>query len=880
MKSTNQIRQMFLDFYNSKGHKVVESSSLIPFNDPTLLFTNAGMNQFKDVFLGTDKRPYTTATTAQRCVRAGGKHNDLDNVGYTARHHTFFEMLGNFSFGDYFKRDAIYYAWELLIHEKWFNIPKERLLVTVYHDDNDAYRIWLEEIGIPSDKIIRIGDNKGEKYASDNFWQMGDTGPCGPCTEIFYDHGEHIWGGPPGSADEDGDRFIEIWNLVFMQFNRQKNGSMIPLPKPSVDTGMGLERISAVLQHVNSNYEIDIFQSLIKETAALLNITDHNNKSLNVIADHIRSCAFLISDGVIPSNEGRGYVLRRIIRRAIRHGNMLGAKDIFFYKLAKPLTQIMGDAASELVKQLTIVENTLKIEEEQFLRTLDKGLNLLEHELKNVKNACLSGDVAFKLYDTYGFPFDLTADVCREKSITVDEEKFVTLMDEQRRRSKESDAFSVDYNNVIDFDMPTEFIGYRELEADAKILAIYSDNKRVDELKLGEQGVIILDKTPFYGESGGQAGDKGQLSVALNEQFDVVDTQKHANVVLHLGTLTKGKLIVGQNITASVEQNIRERTKNNHSATHLLHAALRQILGKHVQQKGSLVNEHHLRFDFSHPTTISQEQLLEIEKVVNRQIRNNHVITTELMSIDEAKNKGAMALFSEKYQDTVRVLTMGEFSIELCGGTHAESTGSIGLFKIKSEASVAAGIRRIEAVTGQVAVEQMQEDNQIIVSLLSNLKTEKSTLLDKIDNLLSHQKVLEKELTSLKSKEILSAATSLINQAININQHYLLVTSVNDIPAKELRELIDDFKNRLKSAIIVLASVVNNKINLAVGVTDDLTLKFKAGNIVSEIAQKLGGKGGGRPDFAQAGGSDIVILPDVLASLKMTLESELSSKKE
>ncbi|MCO6548156.1 MAG: alanine--tRNA ligase, partial [Gilliamella sp.] len=716
MKSTAEIRQSFLDFFRDKGHEVVASSSLVPHNDPTLLFTNAGMNQFKDVFLGVDKRSYTRATTSQRCVRAGGKHNDLDNVGYTARHHTFFEMLGNFSFGDYFKHDAIHFAWELLTSKEWFNLPKEKLTVTVYETDDEAYTIWEKEIGIPKERIVRIGDNKGAPYASDNFWQMGDTGPCGPCTEIFYDHGDHIWGGPPSSAEEDGDRFIEIWNIVFMQFNRHPDGTMEPLPKPSVDTGMGLERIAAVLQHVNSNYEIDLFKKLIKDAADIIQTKDLENKSLRVIADHIRSCAFLISDGVLPSNEGRGYVLRRIIRRAVRHGHMLGAKDIFFYKLVKPLIDVMGSAAVELENNRKLVEDALKIEEEQFLKTLERGLSLLDQELAKITGKVLPGNIAFKLYDTYGFPLDLTADVCREKNITIDENGFNQCMEEQRKRARESSSFNVDYSNVIKLDDKTEFLGYQATESSGKVIAIFKNGQKVENIHAGDEAIVVLDKTPFYGESGGQIGDKGLLTAA-NLEFSVFDSQKYGKSIGHIGQIIKGSLKVGDNVTAAIDVELRERIRRNHSATHLLQAALQRILGNHVHQKGSLVNDSYLRFDFSHNQAITPEQIIEIENLVNQQIRHNLPVDIELMPIDKAKDKGAMALFGEKYEDIVRVLTMGDFSIELCGGTHVDRTGDIGLFKIISESSIASGVRRIEATSGQNAMDVIHNESNLLTQI-------------------------------------------------------------------------------------------------------------------------------------------------------------------
>lgn len=876
MKSTAEIRQNFLDFFHSKGHEIVASSSLVPHNDPTLLFTNAGMNQFKDVFLGIDKRSYTRATTAQRCVRAGGKHNDLDNVGYTARHHTFFEMLGNFSFGDYFKHDAIHFAWELLTSKEWFNLPKEKLTVTVYETDDEAYSIWQNEIGIPKERIIRIGDNKGAPYASDNFWQMGDTGPCGPCTEIFYDHGDHIWGGPPGSAEEDGDRFIEIWNIVFMQFNRHPDGTMEPLPKPSVDTGMGLERIAAVLQHVNSNYEIDLFKKLIKDTAQIIQTKDLESKSLRVIADHIRSCAFLISDGVMPSNEGRGYVLRRIIRRAVRHGHMLGAKDIFFYKLVKPLIEVMGSAATELAHNQKMVENTLKTEEKQFLKTLERGLFLLDQELGKITGSVLPGDIAFKLYDTYGFPLDLTADVCREKNITIDEDGFNKCMEEQRKRARESSAFSVDYSNVIKLDDKTEFLGYQETEASGKVIAIFQGGHKVESINAGDEAIIVLDKTPFYGESGGQIGDKGVLTAA-NVEFKVIDCQKYGKSIGHIGNITKGSLKVGDTVTAAIDVELRERIRRNHSATHLLQAALQQILGKHVHQKGSLVNDSYLRFDFSHNQAITSEQLIEIENLVNQQIRRNLPVEIELMPIDQAKSKGAMALFGEKYEEIVRVLTMGDFSIELCGGTHVSRTGDIGLFKITSESSIASGVRRIEATSGQNAMEYIHHEANLLNQIGLLIKSDKSTILTRVEQLIDQTKVLEKTIEQLKAEKASQESQQLLNQCEKINNKNLLIAKLDNVEAKLLRTMIDDLKNQLKTGVIVLAAVNDGKINLAAGVTNDLLGIVKAGELVSQLALKVGGKGGGRPDFAQAGGMDLSALPEALSSVKKEISNKLQA---
>ena len=876
MKSTAEIRQTFLDFFNSKGHEIVASSSLVPHNDPTLLFTNAGMNQFKDVFLGIEKRPYTRATTAQRCVRAGGKHNDLDNVGYTARHHTFFEMLGNFSFGDYFKHDAIHFAWELLTSKEWFNLPKEKLTVTVYETDDEAYEIWEKEIGIPKERIVRIGDNKGAPYASDNFWQMGDTGPCGPCTEIFYDHGDHIWGGPPGSAEEDGDRFIEIWNIVFMQFNRHSDGTMEPLPKPSVDTGMGLERIAAVLQHVDSNYEIDLFKKLIHDAAQVIQTKDLESKSLRVIADHIRSCAFLISDGVLPSNEGRGYVLRRIIRRAVRHGHMLGAKEIFFYKLVKPLIDVMGSAAVELAKNQKIVEDALKLEEEQFLKTLERGLFLLDQELVKITDSVLPGDVAFKLYDTFGFPLDLTADVCREKNITIDEDGFNQCMEEQRKRARESSTFSVDYSNVIKLDDKTEFLGYQATEASGKVIAIFQNGQKVENVNAGDEAIIILDKTPFYGESGGQIGDKGLLTSA-NAEFTVLDSQKYGKSIGHIGNLVKGSLKVGDLVTAAIDVELRERIRRNHSATHLLQAALQRILGNHVHQKGSLVNDSYLRFDFSHNQSITQEQIVEIENLVNQQIRCNLPVDVELMPIDEARNKGAMALFGEKYEDIVRVLTMGDFSIELCGGTHVNRTGDIGLFKIISESSIASGVRRIEATSGQNAMDFIHHEANLLSQIAQLVKSDKSAVLVRVEQLLEQTKLLEKNIEQLKAQKASQQSAQLINQCEKINNKNLLIAKLDNVEAKVLRTMIDDLKNQLKTGVIILAAVNDDKINLAAGVTNDLINIVKAGELVSQLALKVGGKGGGRPDFAQAGGMDLSALPEALSSMKKEISNKLQA---
>ncbi len=873
-KSTAEIRQAFLDFFNSKGHQVVSSSSLVPTNDPTLLFTNAGMNQFKDVFLGLDKRPYTRATTSQRCVRAGGKHNDLENVGYTARHHTFFEMLGNFSFGDYFKHEAIRFAWELLTGADWFNLPKEKLWVTVYATDDEAYNIWADEIGVPHERIIRIGDNKGAAYASDNFWQMGDTGPCGPCTEIFYDHGEHIWGGPPGSPEEDGDRYIEIWNIVFMQFNRQSNGEMLPLPKPSVDTGMGLERISAVLQHAHSNYEIDLFRILIAAVAKVTGSSDLDNKSLRVVADHIRSCAFLISDGVMPSNESRGYVLRRIIRRAVRHGHMLGAKETFFYKLVAPLIEVMGSAADELKQQQALVEQVLKTEEEQFARTLERGLVLLDEELSQLKGDTLAGEIAFRLYDTYGFPLDLTADVCRERSLKVDEVGFEAEMEAQRRRARESSGFGADYNSMIRVDSESHFCGYEHLEYKAHVTALFRNGQPVNEIRAGEDAVVILNDTPFYGESGGQVGDKGDLKAASGN-FNVVDTQKYGQAIGHLGQLAQGTLKVNDKVDAVVDSARRERILRNHSATHLLHAALRNVLGEHVAQKGSLVNDKYLRFDFSHFEAVKPEQVRLVEDIVNEQIRRNLAIQTEIMDLDTAKAKGAMALFGEKYDDSVRVLTMGDFSTELCGGTHAHRTGDIGLFRITSESGTAAGIRRIEAVTGEGAIDSLHQQSDLLQNIAHLVKGDSNNISDKVQALLERNKLLEKELQQLKGQQAANESASLINQCIDVKGVKLLVSQLANVDPKLLRTMVDDLKNQMGSGVIVLATGHDDKVSLIVGVTKDLTERIKAGELIASVAQQVGGKGGGRPDMAQAGGSDVAALPKALASVESWVVNKL-----
>ncbi|GIU37736.1 alanine--tRNA ligase [Shewanella colwelliana] len=872
-QTTAALRSAFLEFFRRNSHQVVDSSSLVPGNDPTLLFTNAGMNQFKDVFLGEDKRDYTRATTSQRCVRAGGKHNDLDNVGYTARHHTFFEMLGNFSFGDYFKQEAIRFAWTFLTEE--LKLPKNRLCVTIYETDDEAYDIWTKEIGVPAENLIRIGDNKGAAYASDNFWQMGDTGPCGPCTEIFYDHGDHIWGGRPGTPEEDGDRFIEIWNIVFMQYNRQADGTMEPLPKPSVDTGMGIERIAAIMQGVHSNYEIDIFQALIKKAAEIVGVTDLENKSLRVIADHIRSCAFLIADGVMPSNEGRGYVLRRIIRRAVRHGNKLGATESFFYKLVPTLIDVMGDAANGLKATQAIVEKSLKAEEEQFARTLERGLGILDGALNALNGEVLDGETAFKLYDTYGFPVDLTADVCRERNITVDEAGFEAAMAEQRSRAQAAGQFDTDYNDSLKIDAQTDFCGYSDLNGEAKVVAIYCNGEAVNELSAGNDAVVVLDSTPFYGESGGQCGDKGLLA-GTEIEFIVNDTQKYGQAVGHIGNLKVGAIKVGQSLTAAVDKKLRHRTELNHSVTHLLHAALRQVLGTHVSQKGSLVDPERLRFDFSHFEAVKPSELKAVEELVNTQIRRNHELKAQVMDIEQAKEQGAMALFGEKYDSQVRVVTMGDFSIELCGGTHVGRTGDIGLFKITSEGGIAAGIRRIEAVTGAAAMSYVSEQQALLEQAASLLKGDSASVVTKLKAQLDKAKQLEKELSQLKDKLAAATSADLAGDAQEIAGVKVLVKKLEGVDAGALRGLQDELKQKLGSGIVVLGIAGDAKVNLIAGVTKDLTGSVKAGELVAMIATQVGGKGGGRPDMAQAGGSEPEKLDSALNSVIPWVTERLS----
>ena len=871
--SSNEIRKAFLDFFASKGHQIVASSSLVPHGDPTLLFTNAGMNQFKDVFLGFDKRPYTRATSSQKCVRAGGKHNDLENVGYTARHHTFFEMLGNFSFGDYFKDDAIAYAWELLTEV--FKLPKDKLTVTVYADDDEAYNIWHNKIGVPAERIIRIGDNKGARYASDNFWMMGDTGPCGPCTEIFYDHGDHHFGGPPGSPDEDGDRFIEIWNNVFMQFNRDEAGVMHPLPKPSVDTGMGLERISAVLQHVHANYEIDIFQGLITAAARETKTTDLSIPSLKVLADHIRACSFLIADGVIPGNEGRGYVLRRIIRRAIRHGYKLGARAAFFYKLVPDLVKQMGEAYPELVANQSRIMDMLKLEEDRFFETIENGMEYIlawlesEQEIDRV----LDGKIAFKLHDTFGFPLDLTQDICREHSVKVDVDGFNTSMNHQKEQARAAGKFKM-ATNLEYSGANTDFKGYETLEASAKILALYKDGTAVNQLSEGEQGVVVLDNTPFYAESGGQVGDNGVLK-AENGIFAVEDTQKiQAAVFGHHGILKTGKISVGESLKASVDLAARANIMRNHSATHLMHKALREVLGTHVQQKGSLVDADKTRFDFLHNAPMTDEEIAKVEAIVNAEILANAATQAREMDIESAQKTGAMMLFGEKYGDIVRVLDIGS-TTELCGGTHVSRTGDIGLFKVYAESGVAAGVRRIEAATGNGALKLINAQQALISQLSADLKAPTSELATKVAQLSDHAKSLEKELARLKSKLASSQGDDLATQATNIAGVKVLAVTLEGADANALRETMDKLKDKLKSAAIVLASVNDGKVSLAAGVTPDLIAKIKAGELVNFVAQQVGGKGGGKPDMAMAGGTDASQLPKALAGVNDWVSSKL-----
>ncbi|MEJ6667397.1 MAG: alanine--tRNA ligase [Alcaligenes aquatilis] len=873
---TSEIRQKFLSFFESKGHHIVSSASLVPGNDPTLLFTNAGMVQFKDVFTGKETRPYKRATSSQRCVRAGGKHNDLENVGYTARHHTFFEMLGNFSFGDYFKQDAIRYAWELLTTV--YQLPAEKLWVTVYQEDDEAYDIWASEIGVPKERIIRIGDKGGVRYNSDNFWQMADTGPCGPCSEIFYDHGADVWGGPPGSPEEDGDRYIEVWNLVFMQFERSADGTMTPLPKPCVDTGMGLERISAVLQHVHSNYEIDLFQSLIQAAARETKTSDLSNNTLKVIADHIRACSFLIIDGVIPSNEGRGYVLRRIIRRALRHGHKLGQKGLFFYRLVQDLGQTMGEAYPELISQRERIEQVLRQEEERFSETLENGMRILEGALANLpENAKLDGQTLFTLYDTYGFPVDLTADICRERGIEVDLDGFEVAMENQRQMARASGKFKtaegLSYSGV-----QTRFDGYTTLEGSGTVTALYVDGTSVQSVTQGQQAVVVLDATPFYAESGGQVGDAGILSDAEGLSFEVQDTQKISNQVFgHQGVLNAGTLTVGQTVQAQVDTERRERVIRNHSATHLMHKALRQVLGGHVQQRGSLVDADKTRFDFAHDAAMTAEQIAQVEAIVNEQVLANQAVQAQLMSFDDAVSGGAMALFGEKYGDEVRVLDIG-FSRELCGGTHVQRTGDIGLFKIVSEGGVAAGVRRVEAITGTNSLHWVQAQERLLNDASASLRTQPEGLVARISALQAQIKDLEREREQMQSKLAASAGQDLLAQAVPLNDSSrLLVATLQGVEAKALREMADQLKNKLQSAVILLSIVADGKVSLVAGVTSDLTAKVKAGDLVGFVASQMGGKGGGRPDMAMGGGTDASVLPQANASVQAWVQSKLGA---
>ncbi len=862
--STADIRRKFIEYFSRNGHQAVSSSSLVPADDPTLLFTNAGMNQFKDVFLGSEKRSYTRAVSSQRCVRAGGKHNDLENVGYTARHHTFFEMLGNFSFGDYFKQEAIQFAWSFLTDE--LKLPKEKLLVTVYAEDDEAFDIWENQIGVPKEKIIRIA-------TSDNFWSMGDTGPCGPCSEIFYDHGEHIWGGPPGTPEEDGDRFIEIWNLVFMQFNRQADGTMEPLPKPSIDTGMGLERISAIMQHVHSNYEIDLFDNLIKAAASIVGTEDLSNKSLRVIADHIRSCAFLVCDGVMPSNEGRGYVLRRIIRRAVRHGYQLGANDIFFYKLVEALIKEMGEAYPELKDQKPVIEKVLRVEEEQFSKTLSRGMNILNEALEGLEGTVIPGELVFKLYDTYGFPTDLTADVAREHDYTIDEEGFQAAMQAQRKRAQEASQFGADYNDTLRVESETVFTGYDNGEQESNVVELICGNDFCEQLTDGQEGVVVLDNTPFYAESGGQVGDTGVLKVA-NGEFLVSDTQKLGNAFAHKGVV-KGVIQKGDKAAAKIDDTKRTSIRKNHSATHLLHAALREVLGDHVTQKGSLVNADRLRFDFSHFEGVTAEQLQTIEQRVNEEIQANHALTTQLMDLDEAKASGAMALFGEKYDEKVRVVSMGPFSTELCGGTHVKQTGDIGLFKIISEGGIASGVRRIEAVSGMGALAFVQQQQAVLQQAASLLKTDAMGVAEKVAQSQVQQKELEKTVTALKQKLASQQGADVLSNVTEINGVKTLIAQLESVEAKSLRGMVDDLKNRIGEGVIVLGVPADGKVSLIAGVTKGLTDKVKAGELINFIAAQVGGKGGGRPDMAQAGGSEPDKLPEALQSVNTWLKDKL-----
>ena len=871
---TSEIRQAFLEFFHQRGHEIVASSSLVPANDPTLLFTNAGMVQFKETFLGLEDRPYRRATSSQRCVRAGGKHNDLENVGYTARHHTFFEMLGNFSFGEYFKREAIQFAWEFLTDT--LKLPAEKLWVTVYAEDTEAADIWLKEIGVDPSRFTRIGDKPGRKYDSDNFWSMGDTGPCGPCTEIFFDHGADVAGGPPGSPDEDGDRYIEIWNLVFMQYNRDADGTMTLLPAPSVDTGMGMERLAAVMQGVHSNYEIDLFQALIKAAAQVTNTSDMKNNSLKVIADHIRSCSFLIVDGVLPSNEGRGYVLRRIIRRAIRHGYKLGMNQSFFHKLVVALTEQMGEAYPELSKAQAQVEKVLRLEEERFAETLEQGMKILEDAIAKLDGKEIAGSIAFKLYDTYGFPLDLTSDIARERGLTVDEAGFNQEMQAQRERARAASNFGGGFAGKLDINAECEFTGYEHVQDQADVLAIYVDGEPVESLAAGAEGLVVLSQTPFYAESGGQVGDRGRL-LAAGVQADVLDTQKQGNAVnTHVCKVVQGSLRVGAKVSAEVDTARRQAIVINHSATHLLHAALRQVLGEHVAQKGSLVQPDRLRFDFAHFEAMTHAQIVQVEELVNQQIRANAGVETRVMSYDDAVAAGATALFGEKYGDSVRVLSIGEFSTELCGGTHAKRAGDIGLCKIVMESGIAAGVRRVEAVTGQAALDYVADTEKNLSAIAGLVKGSRDDVATKVEALVERSRKLEKELEQLKSKLASSQGDDLVNQAVEINGIKVLAAKLEGGDAKGLRDIVDQLKNKLGQAAVVLATVDGDKVSLAAGVTQGETKLIKAGELVNHVAQQIGGKGGGRPDMAQAGGNNPAALDSALASVSAWIESKLA----
>ena len=879
LMSTAEIRQGFLDFFASKDHAVVASSSLIPGNDKTLLFTNAGMVQFKDVFLGEDKRNYSRATSSQRCVRAGGKHNDLENVGYTARHHTFFEMLGNFSFGDYFKEDAIAFAWEYLTQV--VKLPAEKLWITVYEDDQEAADIWLNKIGVPADRISRIGDKPGKKYESDNFWAMGDTGPCGPCTEIFYDHGEHIWGGPPGTPEEDGDRYIEIWNLVFMQYNRAKDGTMNPLPKPSVDTGMGLERLAAILQNGHSNYDIDLFQNILKFIADLANTNDLGNvslenASLKVIADHIRSCAFMIVDGVVPSNEGRGYVLRRIIRRAARHGHKLGLTDAFFHKIVAPLVKEMGEAYPELAKAQEKVEQVLLKEEKRFAETLDQGMKILDDAISDLDNNTIPGEVVFKLYDTYGFPVDLTADIAREKELILDNDGFETAMEAQRQRARAAGKFDTDYTDKLDIKTETHFTGYDATQDEVEVEAIFVKGNKVNSLGTGEQAQIILKSTPFYAESGGPVGDTGKLVLGDNV-FEVQDTQKQGKTFIHYGVMTTGSLQQGEKITAEVDSSRRQDIVLNHSATHLMHKALRLVLGEHVEQKGSLVKPDHLRFDFAHSDPMTKADILKVETLVNDEIRLNSQAESEVTSMDDAVKKGAMALFGEKYGDEVRLVKIG-YSTELCGGVHVKRAGDIGLFKITSESGVAAGVRRIEAVTGAAAIKWVEGRSDQLEKISRLVKSSVADVDDKVALMLEKSRSLEKELEQIKSKLAAQAGSDLASKAVEINGINVLAANLDGADPKSLRDTVDQLKNKLGKAAVIVSTTANGKVSLVAGITKAETSMIKAGDLLKHVASQIDGKGGGRPDMAQGGGNNPEALPAALESVVAWVEEQIEKQ--